>query len=686
MRFHKSPAGATLWAHATVRQAADGDHRVVHGDLRVFDDTGDLISETLDARLRYLDDAAGREMLGAPDDLFYEVAWEAHALESAGERASPEGRWLVFADRTGVGAALAAARPESVLVEAGERFFFDGTRATIRVNNDDDYRELFRLAGAFTAIVHLWAVDTTVGEFDDLTGALAIGPASVVRVVQAVMSSSRQPRPRIWIVSAGAQAAVEADLVSSPAGATVWGIGRTLAAEHAELWGGLIDLDLAASRTTTVGMLAREVAESDAEDSIAYRGDQRLVARLRHQAMETPADRFSPDGGGTYLVTGGLGGVGLAMARWLVGEGVRHLLVLGRTPLPPRQAWGRIDVGSSTGLTIAAILAMEAEGARVETAALDVAAIGPLKDCIDGRRASGEPPIRGVIHAAGIVESKALIEQDQPGLVKLFAGKVVGAWNLHRLLGTEPLDCFVLCSSASAIFGRPFLGGYAAANSFLDSLAHYRRKRGETVLSVNWGPWRDVGMAVREGRNADGDMARGVGALSTARGLDALEVLICNGATHSVVIPINWGELFRSYPALAANPFYREMARWIFPAVASESKPTFSLVAFHHATPAVRRDLVGGYLRTEAARVVGLTAATIDSATPLSSLGFDSLMAVQLKNRIETDLKVVVQMVQFLQGPSVDQLTGVVLDAVRAAGPDVAVKSAPTTGFEEGSL
>ncbi len=683
MRFHKSPASAALWAHATVRPAAEGEQNVVRGDLRVFDETGDLISETLDARLWYLDDAAGSDMLGASDDLFYEVAWEARAMESPGERASASGRLLVFGDRAGVGAAPAAARPGSVLVEPGERF--STARATVRLNSDADYRELFGTAGAFTAIVHLWAVDAKADELDELAGALAAGPASIVRVVQALVSSPLTPHPRIWIVSAGAQAAVDTDLVSSPSGATVWGIGRTLAAEHAELWGGLVDLDLTVNPATAARLLEREVSGSDAEDKIAHRGDRRFVPRLRRRPMRAPVDQVMPRGDGTYLVTGGLGGVGFAMARRLVERGARHLLLIGRTPLPPRESWSDTDPRSRLGRIVAAIADMERSGVRVEIAALDIASKGPLEDCLDARRARGEPAIRGVIHAAGVLQFKALVEQDQAGLVSLFEGKVQGAWRLQRVLTNEPLDCFVVCSSSSALLRSPFLGGYAAANSFLDAFAHYRKKRGEPALSVNWGTWGEVGMAADGGQSMSGTMLRGVGVISTSTGLSALEELLDAGATQAAVMPIDWAELSQSYPALTADPFLRAVASSPSSAGRETSGPRFSLDAFHEAKPAVRSALAGEYLRREAARVLGLATEAIDAATPLSSLGFDSLMAVQLKNRIETDLKVVVQMVLY-RARSVDQLTTVVLDAVRTAGRDLVGDSQATAAFEEGSL
>src|SRR5262249_3295329 len=154
-----------------------------------------------------------------------------------------------------------------------------------------------------------------------------------------------------------------------------------------------------------------------------------------------------------------------------------------------------------TGRVIAALVALEALGARVETAALDVARAAPLATVLAARRARGEPPVRGVVHAAGALAFHALGEHDEARPLAAFDGKALGAWNLHQLLAAEPLDCFVLCSSSSTLLGSPLLGGYAGANAFLDGLAHFRRARGLPALSVNWGTWGEVGMAVSAGRS-----------------------------------------------------------------------------------------------------------------------------------------------------------------------------------------
>jgi myxalamid-type polyketide synthase MxaE and MxaD len=685
VRFHRSPDATTLWTHATLRPRADGKDRVIVGDVRVYDESGALVSETLEARLWYLDDSSGGALLGAPDDWFYEVRWRPQEIGAAGVRAAQGGPWIVFADRGGVAEHIAARRAASgartVLVTAGPRWSFAGDRATLRLSEPGDVRRLLDAVPAPAAVVHL----SSMGAPDE--EALTSGAESVLQLLHAILSvgESRRPRPRLWLVTGDTQAVVADDDCAAPFAAALWGLGRAVSAEHTELWGGLVDLSADLAADVAAGHLIREIETGAADDKVAFRRGGRHVARLeRFRPASGASGEFAARPDGTYLVTGGLGGIGLVTARWLVERGARHLLLLGRTSLPPRSSWAVVDPATSSGRRIAAVLELEVLGARVETAALDVAIEGPLERCLGARRARGEPPVRGVIHAAGVLQFAALAKQDVASLRSVTSAKIGGAWRLHRLLGDEPLDCFVLCSSTSALLSSPLLGGYAAGNAFLDALAHHRRARGLVALSVNWGTWGEAGMAADAGKGAGGAMLSGMGTIPTSRGLAALRELLDAEQTQAAVMPVDWDELARVYPGFTADPFFAQVVR-----DAGERRPReggLTLTALRAASGTERSDLLRGYLRREAARALGMPAEKLDPALPLSSFGFDSLMAVQLKNQIETDLRAVVPMILFLQAPSTDQLAPAVLQAVETnTTAEVPARATPGE-WDEGSL
>jgi len=251
--------------------------------------------------------------------------------------------------------------------------------------------------------------------------------------------------------------------------------------------------------------------------------------------------------------------------------------------------------------------------------------------------------------------------------------KVRGGWLLHRLLQNDPLDFFILFSSAGSVLGQPGQGNYAAANSFLDALAHHRQAQGKPALSINWGAWAGEGFADSVGgkRLAARLAHLGISSIAPKQALDMLGRLLGQSTTQVVAVPVNWKQYREFFPDGGNSPLLSELVR----EEAKISRPTGRTSerrdALLAAEPAERRPLLQSYLSEQVARVLGLSPSKLDLQQPLSNLGLDSLMAVELKNRIAVDLKVNVPVVKFLQGFSVDQAVTQVLDqlAADAANP-----------------
>ena len=224
--------------------------------------------------------------------------------------------------------------------------------------------------------MHLWSLDSdSVGaEADPLSARLSLGPESVVHLLQAIRAAAAATRPRIWLVTSGAQPVLQDDRCLAPWNATLWGLGKSLSAEHSELWGGLVDLPADLVNERDAPRLVREVEAGATEDKVALRAGGRYVPRLERRPASASDNASTPvRADATYMITGGIGGVGLAMARWLAEKGARHLLLIGRTTLPPRDEWPDFDPKSAMGRRTAALLSIEALGAHVETRSVDVA-------------------------------------------------------------------------------------------------------------------------------------------------------------------------------------------------------------------------------------------------------------------------------------------------------------------------
>jgi myxalamid-type polyketide synthase MxaE and MxaD len=419
-----------------------------------------------------------------------------------------------------------------------------------------------------------------------------------------------------------------------------------------------VSLDLTSERTE-VQTLFDELWSEEREDQVAFRGKERFVLRLvPHPKVVTSLPEVevptSVDtcgavrSDGTYLITGGLGGLGLKVAQWLIDQGARHLVLMGRR-------------GASESAN-EALACMRAAGAHVVVAQADVAReeqVGRVFADI----AQSMPPLRGVIHAAGVLDDGVLLKLDRDRFTSVMAPKVAGAWNLHTLSIEQPLEFFVLFSSVASLLGSPGQGNYAAANAFLDALAHHRHVRGLPALSINWGPWAEVGMAARlDGR---GRLAgRGTASIGPEKGVEVLGRLLGKGAAQIGVMPVNllrqWTQL---HPRAAESPLLRDLVRGEREIPLPRPKRNASLTYDRLLAAAAeeRQQLLEPYLRTQVAEALGMSASTLDAQQPLSDLGLNSLMAVELQTQVKSDLGVSISMADLSQNPSVGDIAAQLL-------------------------
>ena len=693
-RVHGRP-GRRLWSHTRV-QHREAD--ATTGEVQLLDEAGRVAVEIQGLRFEYLGEDTPRAAVDNLDDWLYEFQWQPKE-RATGKPSAPASRasWLIFTDSGGVGDALSAlleARGErSILVTGGESYEqTDGEHYRIRPERPEDIRRLFEAAlvsdqPGCCGIVHLWSLDvarpekTTVAS---LNAAQTLGCGSALLLVQELARRESSDLPRLWLITQGAQAAGEKLTPLSIAQSPLWGLGRVIAQEYPTFWGGLVDLEPGASLSDAAAhQLCEEISSVDGEDQLAFRQGRRYVARLvrqRPSATQTPPLPWRSDG--TYLISGGLGNLGLLVARWMVEQGARRLILLGRTRLPPRSIWSSAETGSRWARQITAIRELESLGASVHLASVDVADEGELSGFLDEFRAEGWPPIRGVVHAAGVLQDGLMVQLDAAALSTVLRPKVMGGWLLHRLLQDDPLDFFVLFSSAGSVLGQPGQGNYAAANAFLDALAHHRRALGKPALSINWSAWAGKGFADSVGgkRLAARLALLGISSIAPKQALEMLGQLLGQSATQVVPVPVNWKQYREFYAAGSASPLLSELVREEveFPRPAGhKSARGDALLA---AGPAERRQLVRSYLLEQVARVLGLSPSKLDVQQPLSHLGLDSLMAVELKNRIAVDLGVNVPVVKFLQGFSVDQATTQLLDqlAAEVANPTTPLAPAVT--------
>ncbi len=376
-------------------------------------------------------------------------------------------------------------------------------------------------------IVDCWPIDMAAGPGAVDRANNDIGAFTVLRLVKA-LAGQTATRPRLHLVTANAQPALGGD-VSGVDQAAIWGLGRVIGhQEFADLWGGLVDIDRADEPGHTAARLCDHLLADTSEDQVALRGTATLVPRLRPCTTLTKPfpTKLTPDA--TYVVTGGAGALGRVVATYLAERGARHLTLLGRSPVPPRNQWSSLSDGDPHHATVSTIQAIERRGVHVTTASVDITDAGAVADWLDRHTHTGGRPIRGIVHAAGSVSDQLLVDMSEQSFADVTAPKITGTRVLHDALAGHDLEFFVMFGSAGSTIAAPGQGNYAAANAFLDAFAYHRQSRGLPALTIGWGPW-SVGM-VEELKLERIYEQRGIELITPAVGARILDRLITQTA------------------------------------------------------------------------------------------------------------------------------------------------------------
>lgn len=359
----------------------------------------------------------------------------------------------------------------------------------------------------------------------------------------------------------------------------------------------------------------------------------------------------------SYLITGGMGALGLLSARLLVSRGARHLALLGRSPPSPAAE--------------DAIKAMRTEGVEILVLQADLADHG---SALEAFRQIDEklPSLAGVIHSAGVLADATLLRGDRAILSRTMAPKVRGGWNLHLLTRNRSLDFFVLYSSVSALLGIPGQAGYAAANAFLDALARYRRGLGLPGASVSWGPWKQVGLAAAEAVRGERLETRGLGGLAPEDGLAALRGLLGTGPPGIAIMELDARRWVEAHPGAARSGLLTPL----LDLVEGQDDPSegkrgasFKDELSELASPSARRGALQAFVRGEVARVLRLSAPRVPTDRALKLLGMDSLMGLELRNRLEAGLGLTLSATTIWNYPTVDLLTSFLVTELGLGSP-----------------
>ncbi|MGW7533245.1 type I polyketide synthase [Amycolatopsis sp. NPDC054798] len=486
-----------------------------------------------------------------------------------------------------------------------------------------------------------------------------LGLAATALAVQALADAG--VKARLWCVTHGAVSTSATEPLPHPLQAQVWGLGRVVALEYPDSWGGLIDLPAVFDQRAR-DQFANLLAGDPVEDEVAVRLSGTFARRLvRVPERETePVVRWEPRG--TVLITGGTGALGSRVARSLARDGAEHLVLTSRSG---PDAAGAAELCAE----------LEGLGARVTVAACDVADRAALAALLDEHS-----DVRAVVHTAGAVAMAPLAETSLAEFAEVLAAKVDGAINLDALLGERELDAFVLFSSNAGVWGSGGQGAYAAANAFLDALAQARRDRGQVATSIAWGAWGETGMAAE--RSAEEQLRRrGVLPMSPDLALDALRQAVARDETFLAVADVDWERFVPRFTSARRRPLLDELpdAQRILAAAEPSGPDTDGAgsLASQLATmaPGEQEELLLDLVRSTVAAVLGHRGQdSVDPELAFKDQGFDSLTAVDLRNRLSAATGLALPVTVVFDQPTPNALARL-LRAELAGDPEQAVEA-----------
>jgi len=660
-RCHQDGA-SRAFVHTRLRGVANDGTQLL--DIGVYDAAGRPVAtlEGLGVRRLRLDAVTASQSEAEPE--FYQVAWRkrARAKPAIGQGDAPAS-FIVFADVKGIGAALAtrmeAAGHHCHLVYRGDALVRQGPRTwTVNERDPQAFRALLEQVSSAEAlacngVVYLWALDApsvsalTLEKLRNASETMSRGALAILHA----LSERRQiagGRPRLWLVTADSQS-LDADRPADPVQAPLWGLGRTIAIEHPSIWGGLIDLHMD-GRWPDIDALMNELVQPDGETQIALsaRGERHVARFVRKPLAASPErmPRVRPDC--SYLITGGLGMLGRGMAQWLIGKGAKHIVLTGR-----HANADKIEaIASEAGRT----------GATLYVVACDISREDEVSRLM--RRISDQlPPLRGVVHSAGVLDDGILAQLGWERFAPLFEPRVFGSWLLHQHTRALALDFFIVNSSLLSLLGSAGQANYTASAAFLDALVAHRRAQGLPAMAINWCAWSGGGLATLSGARGEAMWSSlGHAFISPEAGMRAFDQAMHRDLGHIAVAAADW----RTYSGKIGNPpFLSELVN--ISAVVSEPAPRRAepqRVVEPRRVVAVEAGARQRHLRRLQQHITTKLGFTEPVALdqPLNDLGVDSLMSVTLSNSLESEFGIPVPVAEIINGPTIDQLFAAVFE------------------------
>ncbi|PSF37562.1 short-chain dehydrogenase [Aphanothece hegewaldii CCALA 016] len=581
------------------------------------------------------------------EEWLYQIQWREKPLHNHQSLATAK-TYVILADTQGIGEELAKHlqdKGNTCFLIYPEQIYQNSLKA--KYNFDRFWQNI---TVKVDYIIHLWSLETASNEnlnSELLTQAQVFTCQSLLYLIQTLPN---QQSPQLWLVTK--ESVSINNSIPNLAQSCLWGMGKVIAWEYPQLWRGMIDLEPNSTSNVILQLIA-EIESTEAENEIAFRKEKRFVSRLV-KTQYPLAKTISLKSDKTYLITGGLGALGLETSQWMIKKGVRHLVLMGRN-------------NPSTDVT-KLLSQYQQQGINIQVVLGDVSKLEDVSKVFEMIKLS-MPPLAGIIHAAGVLNDGILSEQNWDKFQRVMLPKVQGTWNLHQLTQEMNLDFFVVFSSLASVIGSSGQSNYAAANIFMDNLISYRNLLGLPGLSINWGLWDTVGMAASLAKNQQQRLEKtGIKSILPEQGLCILEQLLGQFSGQIGIFSINWTILQKQIQSKSINSFLSELLT--LPVTENSNQPIKPRTILQTIQEAKKDEVYAillKYFREKVSRILKLDAFHIKDDDSLNSLGFDSLMAIELRNLIIKEFNLQIAVENILEGITLTELTDLIIKQLTLA-------------------